>query len=52
MIYFDYLIQKGINREPPKPKVLGIGGSPRKGGNSDVLLKQMLKGKVGTSIKS
>ena len=25
-------------------KVLGIGGSPRKGGNSDILLKRILKG--------
>lgn len=25
-------------------EVLGIGGSPRKGGNSDILLKQLLKG--------
>jgi len=25
-------------------KVLGIGGSPRKGGNSDILLKQVLQG--------
>ena len=25
-------------------KILGIGGSPRKGGNSDILLKQILKG--------
>ncbi|MFC2025260.1 flavodoxin family protein [Chloroflexota bacterium] len=25
-------------------KILGIGGSPRKGGNSDILLKQLLKG--------
>lgn len=25
-------------------KVLGIGGSPRKGGNSDILLKRLLKG--------
>lgn len=25
-------------------KVLGIGGSPRKGGNSDVLMKHLLKG--------
>lgn len=25
-------------------KVLGIGGSPRKGGNSDILMKQLLKG--------
>ena len=25
-------------------KVLGIGGSPRKGGNSDILMKRLLKG--------
>ena len=25
-------------------KVLGIGGSPRKGGNSDILLKHIIKG--------
>jgi multimeric flavodoxin WrbA len=28
----------------PGPQVLGIGGSPRKGGNSDVLLAYILKG--------
>jgi multimeric flavodoxin WrbA len=28
----------------PENKVLGVGGSPRKNGNSDVLLKQVLKG--------
>ncbi len=28
----------------PQNKVLGIGGSPRKGGNSDVLLKHILAG--------
>ncbi len=28
----------------PKNRVLGIGGSPRKGGNSDVLLKHVLAG--------
>lgn len=31
-------------------KVLGIGGSPRKGGNSDILLKRILKGAAGESI--
>jgi multimeric flavodoxin WrbA len=31
-------------------KVLGIGGSPRKGGNSDILLKRLLKGAAGESI--
>jgi len=43
MSSFDDLIQKGINGEPPKLQVLGIGGSPRKNGNSDVLLKHILK---------
>jgi multimeric flavodoxin WrbA len=43
MSSFENLIQKGINGETPKSKVLGIGGSPRKGGNSDVLLKHILK---------
>lgn len=50
MISFDDLIQKGINCEPPKAKVLGIGGSPRKGGNSDVLLKHMLRAVVENKI--
>lgn len=44
MGYFNDLIQKSISGEPPKPKVLGIGGSPRNGGNSDILLAHMLKG--------
>jgi len=44
MSYFDDQIKKGINGKPPKLRVLGIGGSPRKGGNSDILLKHMLKG--------
>lgn len=32
-----------INR-PPEPRVLGVGGSPRKKGNSDVLLNHILEG--------
>lgn len=31
-------------------KVLGIGGSPRKGGNSDILLKRLLKGARGEGV--
>ena len=31
-------------------KVLGIGGSPRKGGNSDILLKRLLKGVADESV--
>lgn len=30
----------------PNPKILGIGGSPRKGGNSDILLQHVLH-KIG-----
>jgi len=41
---FDELIQNGYRGHPPESKVLGIGGSPRKGGNSDVLLTHILKG--------
>ena len=37
-------VQKIVNGKSPMPKVLGIGGSPRKGGNSDVLLQYIIKG--------
>ena len=47
---FNHLIQNVINSEPPKEKVLGIGGSPRKGGNSDILLKHMLKAVAAQKI--
>lgn len=33
-----------------KSKVVGIGGSPRKGGNSDLLLKHILKGVTDNNI--
>lgn len=46
----DHLMQKVIAVEFPQPKVLGIGGSPRKGGNSDVLLKYLLKGVSANGI--
>lgn len=44
MSSFDDFKNKGCSDITPKPQVLGFGGSPRKGGNSDVLLKQILKG--------
>ena len=50
MRFFDDLSQKGIECDPPISKVLGIGGSPRKGGNSDVLLKHMLQGVTENKI--
>jgi len=44
MSSFDKLIQKFNNGEYPESKVFGIGGSPRKGGNSDIILKHILEG--------
>lgn len=41
---FEGLIETSFMSRPPKPVVLGIGGSPRKAGNSDVLLDSILKG--------
>ena len=32
------------SNQSPVPKVLGVGGSPRKNGNSDVLLRHILNG--------
>ena len=43
-VSMNSLIQKGFNSQSPKPKALGIGGSPRKNGNSDILLDRILKG--------
>lgn len=44
MTIFDNLIQQSATIAPPQPQVLGIGGSPRKGGNSDAILQQILAG--------
>jgi len=44
MIYFEELIKKAENIENPLQKVLAIGGSPRKGGNTDIIIKQMVAG--------
>jgi multimeric flavodoxin WrbA len=41
---FNALIQEGFKDQSPKMRVLGVGGSPRKNGNSDVLLNHILKG--------
>ncbi len=41
---YDDLIPRGGQTGKPQSKVLGVGGSPRRGGNSDVLLKHVLKG--------
>jgi len=38
------LVQQIVKDMSPMPQVLGISGSPRKGGNSYVILKQILAG--------
>jgi multimeric flavodoxin WrbA len=46
------LIRKDLNHQTAESSVLGIGGSPRKDGNSDVLLKTILKGVKEHNIRS
>ncbi|MGZ2371105.1 flavodoxin family protein [Ancylomarina sp. YFZ004] len=52
MIYFEELIKKAVNIENPLPKVLAIGGSPRKGGNTDSIIKQITAGLTAEQIDS
>ncbi len=40
----ENLLESRSAAPSPTPKILGIGGSPRKGGNSDVLLDMVIKG--------
>ena len=44
MGFLNEWIKAGIIGGPPLTRVLGAGGSPRKGGNSDILLSHVLKG--------
>lgn len=44
--------QREPYRDPPQRKVLGVGGSPRKGGNSDVLLTEILNGVQSENMDS
>lgn len=50
MSAFNDLIGKKMDAEPSKSKVLGISGSPRNGGNSDIILKHMQKGVAKSNI--
>ncbi len=54
MTILDHLVEKGTHFSSPSPQVLGVGGSPRRGGNSDILLRRILKGvsnsKIGTRV--
>lgn len=40
------------NRQSQRLLVTGVGGSPRKGGNSDILLKEILKGVAEQKVNS
>lgn len=44
------LVQKIVSNQSPVSKVLGIGSSPRKGGNSDILLQNIIKGVTKSRI--
>ena len=37
-------VRNSLEEHPPKASIFGVGGSPRKNGNSDVLLEQILNG--------
>jgi len=41
-----------VTDQPPKPMVLGVGGSPRKSGNSDLLLRHILKGVQSSRLET
>ena len=43
-IYFEELIKTASTIKPPIQKVLAISGSPRKGGNTDLLINQITAG--------
>ena len=40
----NFFMDKTFMEQPPASRVLGIGGSPRKSGNSDFLVETILKG--------
>ncbi len=45
-------LQSSFNEQTLKPMVLGVGGSPRKSGNSDVLLRHILKGVKSSRLET
>jgi multimeric flavodoxin WrbA len=44
------MIQKNADFTSPRLQVLGVGGSPRKRGNSDILLNRIVKGVIRSKI--
>lgn len=49
---FKMLIQQDIKNLTPEPKVIGFSGSPRKGGNSDILLRHILTGVIENQLSA
>jgi len=52
MTSFQTLMQQDIKNLSPEPKVIGFSGSPRKGGNSDILLRRILNGATENQLFS
>jgi len=50
MTILEHLVEKSAHFTSPSLQILGVGGSPRKKGNSDILLNQILKGVVKRNI--
>lgn len=52
MTYFEELISKAKEIDNPSNQVLAVSGSPRKAGNSDIIMKQILSGLESENIAS
>ncbi len=52
MKYFEELIAKAKEMESPVQRVLAVGGSPRKGGNTDLIIRQITSGLKKENIDS
>ncbi len=52
MTYFEELINKAKEINKPINQVLAVSGSPRKGGNSDIIMKQILSGLESENMAS
>ena len=50
MTYFEELKKKAKEIKKPANQVLAVSGSPRKGGNSDIIMKQILSGLESENI--
>ena len=51
MIYFEELIKKAQNINNLSKQVLAVSGSPRKGGNTDIIIKKIIAGLSSENIE-